>query len=119
MANLSELTFILWNAMSINNKEDEFDYFINNNKIDITLVTETWLKSNSKIKFINYDVIRSDSPRIVAGGVAIIINSRISYHILPQVNITGCDILLIKIQSEQNLTVGVVYVPPQFLILIV
>jgi len=119
MANLSELTFILWNATSINNKEDEFDYFINNNKIDITLVTETWLKSNSKIKFINYDVIRSDSPRIVAGGIAIIINSRISYHILPQVNITGCDILLIKIQSEQNLTVGVVYVPPQFLILIV
>jgi len=44
MANLSELTFILWNATSINNKEEEFDYFINNNKIDVAFVTETWLK---------------------------------------------------------------------------
>jgi len=64
-------------------------------------------KPNSKIRFINYDITRCDSPRIVAGGVALIINSRISYHIFPQV--IGCDILLIKIQSGLNLTVGVVY----------
>jgi len=112
MANLTELTFILWNATSINNKEDEFNYFINNNKVDIALITETWLNPNFKIKFTNYETIRCDSPRIVAGGVAIIINSRINYHILPQVDVTGCDILLIKIQSGLNLTVGVVYAPP-------
>jgi len=109
MANLSELTFILWNATSLNNKE-EFGYFINN--VGIAFVTETWVNPNSKISFVNYDVIRCDSPRIVTGGVALIINSRINYHMPPQVKVAGCDILLIKIQSGLNLTVEMVYVLP-------
>jgi len=112
MANLSELTFMLWNATSLNNKSQEFSYFINKNKIDVALVTETWLKSRINLNFVNYEIIRSDSPRQKAGGVAIIINKQIKFHILPQINITGCDILLIKIQSNINLTVGVVYAPP-------
>jgi len=33
MANLSELTFMLWNATSLNGKEEEFGYFINNKNI--------------------------------------------------------------------------------------
>jgi len=105
------LIFCLWNATSLNNKEEEFGYFINNNNVDVVLVTETWLKPNTNINFANYDVIRCDSPRIIAGGVAIIINTRIRYH-LPQVIISGCDLLLIKIQSRINLTVGVAYISP-------
>jgi len=43
----------------------------------------------------------------------VIINTRIRYHLLPQVNkISGCDLLLIKIQSGISLTVGVAYVSP-------
>jgi len=104
---------MLWNATSLNGKEKEFDYFINNNNIDIALVTKTWLNPKTNLNFVNYDIIRSDSPRIIADGVAIIINARIKYHILPQINIAGCDILLIKIQSglKLNLTIGMIYVP--------
>jgi len=112
MTNLSELIFCLWNATSLNNKIEEFGYFINNNNVDVAMVTETWLKPNSNINFVNYDVIRCNFLRIIAGGVAIIINTRIRYHLLPQINISGCDILLIKIQSEISSTVGVVYVSP-------
>jgi len=65
MANLSELIFMLWNAMSLNGKQEEFGYFIknNNNNIDIALVTETWLNPKINLNFVNYDVIRSDFPR--------------------------------------------------------
>jgi len=34
---------MLWNSTSLNNKYEEFSYFINKNKIDVALVTETWL----------------------------------------------------------------------------
>jgi len=57
MANLSELTFMLWNATSLNNKEHELTYFINNNNIDVVLITETWLNSQSKISIVNYEII--------------------------------------------------------------
>jgi len=105
---------MLWNATSLNNKDQELrTYFINKNKIDVALVTETWLNSQINLNIVSYEVIRSDSPRHNAGGVAIIINEQIKFHILPQINIAGCDVLLIKIQSNINLTVGVIYVPPK------
>jgi len=104
---------MLWNATSLNSKEEKFGYFINNNNnIDVALITETWLKPQTNLNFVNYDIIRSDSPRIIAGGIAIIINTQIKFHILSQINIAGCDILLIKIQSDINLTIGVIYVSP-------
>jgi len=103
---------MLWNATSLNNKEDEFSYFINNNNIDIALITETWLNPLTKVNFTNYDIIRMDSPRIIAGGVAIVIDKQIKYSFLPQIDFAGCNILLIKIQSGLNLTVGIIYAPP-------
>jgi len=103
---------MLWNATSINGKEDEFGYYINNKNIDIALITETWLKSHSKINFSNYDIIRSDSTRNNAGGVAIVVNTKLKFHTLPPINISECEITLIKLQSGINLTVGVIYVPP-------
>jgi len=57
MANLSEITFMLWNATSLNNKEHELTYFINNNNIDVVLVTETWLNPRTNINFVNYEII--------------------------------------------------------------
>jgi len=114
MANLSEITFMLWNATSLNNKEHELTYFINNSNIDVVLVTETWLNPRTNINFVNYEIIRSDSPRRNnVGGVAIIINKQLKFHILPQVTIDRCDVLLIKIQSNVGLTVGVIYAPPK------
>jgi len=113
MANLSELTLMLWNATSLNGKDEEFTYFINNNNVDVALVTETWLNSQTNLKIVNYEIIRSDSPRIIAGGVAIIIKKQLKFYTLPQIKIAGCDIVLIKIQSNLNMTVGVIYVPPK------
>jgi len=40
---------MLWNATSLNGKEEEFGYFINNKNIDIALVTETWLNPKTNL----------------------------------------------------------------------
>jgi len=45
---------MLWNATSLNNKNQELTYFINNNNIDVVLVTETWLNSQTNINIVNY-----------------------------------------------------------------
>jgi len=79
---MSELTFMLWNATSLHNKTHEFNYFINNNNINVALVTETWLNSQINPHIINYHLVRSDSQR-KGGGVAIVINKQIKYYILP------------------------------------
>jgi len=113
MAKLSELTFMLWNATSINGKEEELGYFISNKNIDIVLITETWLNTQTKLNLANYDIIRADSVRKNAGGVAILINTQLKFHTLPKISIPECDITLIKITSGINLTVGVIYVPPK------
>jgi len=76
-------------------------------------VIETWLNSQINLNFLNYEVIRSDSTCKKSGGVAIIINKQIQFHTLAQINIAECDILLIKLLSNINLTVGVIYVPPK------
>jgi len=104
---------MLWNATSLINKANELNYFIDKNNIDIALITETWLNIQTKLNFLNYEIIRSDSTRNKAGGVAIIINKQIKFHTVAQVNIAGCDLLLIKLLSNINITVGVIYIPPK------
>jgi len=101
---------MLWNATSLNSKTNELNYFINKN-IDIALVTKTWLNSQINLNFLNYEIIRSDTTRNKPGGVAIIVNKQIKFHTLAYINLAECDILLIKLLSNINLTVGVIYVP--------
>lgn len=49
--NKSKLKICLWNATSINGKELELNYFLINNKIDIAIITETWLNPNIRLTF--------------------------------------------------------------------
>jgi len=80
--NVSNFKICLWNATSLNDKYIELSYFLNTNKVDIALIMETWLQSRTNLNFLNYDIIRRDSLRVRAGGLAIIINRSIKYHIL-------------------------------------
>jgi len=66
-------------------KKQEFDYFLNKNEVHITLVTETWLHSYTN-NYYNYDIIRCNSPCIVSEDLAIIVNTRVEYHILSNIN---------------------------------
>lgn len=76
------------------------------------MIVETWLDPSRTMSFPGYDVVRRDSPRIIAGGVAIIINKNINYAILPCVDIPGAELLLIEVLSTPSYIVGAIYVAP-------
>lgn len=87
------LRIIFWNAKSISNKIIELEYFLNQNKIDIICISETWLKQYQNISIQNYTVYRKDrsitslanNNRNVGGGVAIAVRNGISHNLLPDI----------------------------------
>lgn len=108
----SDIKICLWNATSINNKDIEFSYFLHSNNIDIAIVTETWLNPNTKLYFSNYNIIRLDSPRVIAGGVAIIIKNSIKFNTFPSPKLSIGEVLLVNINAGVNLIIGAIYIPP-------
>lgn len=78
-----QLKVMIWNAQSIHKKRHEFFYFLRENSIDISLVSETHLNSDLKCFHPDYLTYRLD--RICdhsAGGVAIFIKRGIKHKLL-------------------------------------
>lgn len=94
-----KLKICLWNATSLTGKELELNNFLVNRKFDIALINETWFNPVNIINFCNYNMVRQDVSRIIAGGVAILIHKELKFNTLPLVVISGCEILLIKFVS--------------------
>lgn len=92
----------------LKNKDSEFSYFLHSNNIDIAIITETWLRPETKLNFTDYEIVRHDS----AGGLAIIIKKSLQFYILPSVDINNCEMLMIKLKSNVDLTIGAIYISP-------
>ena len=80
------LSFLCWNARSLNNKTDGTMIFMANNNIDIAFVTETWLSdrnnvTTSAIKAHGFDIIHSFRTDQRGGGTAIIF--RVVHRVSP------------------------------------
>lgn len=71
-------TIAVWNACNIKSKIPELTNFVYKHKLDAVLVTETHATPSTKIKIPNYTTYRKDRLHHRGGGVAIIINNRIS-----------------------------------------
>lgn len=71
----TQVKFMLWNARSIRGKISEYFDFLMENKIDISMVTETWLEKNDKFAHPSYKCFRIDRPNRRGGGVALVINN--------------------------------------------
>ena len=66
-----ELSFILLNARSLNNKLQDFQAMVYSKDLDIVIVTETWLTPTVLDKEIlprDYDIYRRDRPTDRRGG---------------------------------------------------
>ena len=65
---------LIVNSRSIVRKIDELEYYSNEYKIDIIIVTETWLSDNIPSEAVNisgYTLIRKDRVNGLGGGCAI------------------------------------------------
>lgn len=108
---MNKLKIINWNATSILHKKEEIEEFLERNKIDIALVTETWLKPEVKFKLKKYHVYRRD--RIShGGGVAILIKKGIPHEPTKPEILQDLEIVVYKIKTNPPLYIGAAYNPP-------
>lgn len=94
---------VIWNARGIRHKQIEFFDFLQRNKIDIALITETWLTSDIRFSHVNYACYRQDRESVIGGGVAILINKNIKHSIAHMPKLDVIEALCVEINVENSL----------------
>ncbi|CAH0714609.1 unnamed protein product, partial [Brenthis ino] len=95
--NEHKLNIIQWNAQNLRPKLTEFGLLLNQEKIHIAIVSETWLDPNSFLAISGYKIFRSDR-RDGYGGVAIIVHWSIKAQQLPfNIENSGIECVYVKI----------------------
>lgn len=108
--NLS-LKFLQINIKSLKSNLNEFNNFIVKEKIDICLVSETWIKDiEPSIKNFNLVTNNRDDGY---GGVALVINKKIEYKVIKIPNLKVVELVTIETQNTtENFIVSSGYIPP-------
>lgn len=85
-------------------------------RIDVALISETHLTSQSRITIPNYNIYRTDHPDDTAhGGAAIIIKRTLKQHIHSQTQFNHMQATAVTVQCKLvKLTLASVYCPPRF-----
>lgn len=111
-----DIRIAIWNANGLSNRRQEVELFLNQNKIDILLISETHFTSKTYFFIKGYKLINTNHPDDLArGGSAILIKSNIKFKVLNNVQEKSIQMTLIEINYEnQSLVVGSVYIPPRY-----
>ena len=116
-------TILNINARSLPNKMDELTTVLDQQHVDIAIITETWLKEdieNSTINIHNYNLIRNDRSKPnkkQGGGVCIYIKTNIDHKVWKNIS-TEIETLWITVHPHKMprkcpiLILGAVYHPP-------
>nr|CAH7717452.1 unnamed protein product [Callosobruchus chinensis] len=114
MVNKKEkLSFFHINVRSLQGKLDDTKNVLNNNRIDILAIGETWLDSRIETTFVNidgYTFLRRDRGSR-GGGVGLYISNSLKFKIIP--SSSDIEQLWVSIHtSMRDIICGVVYRPP-------
>ena len=91
---------IFWNAHSLLANLSEFKVYLYCLKPAIAFISETWLKSNKTISFINYNQVRLDRQGRSGGGILFLIRKDISYSNIPLNVYTNGSLEVLGIRVE-------------------
>ena len=107
------VNILQWNAQSLRPKLTEFELLLNQEKIHIAIVSETWLDPNSYLRISGYQIYRLDRSDGY-GGVAVIIHWSIKAQQQQlRVNNAGIELLHVKLFNCGNVeNIVSVYCPP-------
>lgn len=112
----SKLKVVMWNSRSLKSKVSEFSNFLNFHKIDIALISETWLNPSIKISIPDFQIYRNDRNSNSShphGGVAICVRKNLVHFQCNSVNLNSIENIFIKVPFENsNLSIGSIYCPP-------
>ncbi|GFX37015.1 nucleic-acid-binding protein from transposon X-element [Trichonephila clavipes] len=106
------LKVISWNADSIINKIQEFEFFINSQDPDVIALQETRLRPCHNLNLPNYKTYRTDRLTHRGGGTAVLIKSSIPHHVL-DIKTHSLENTTIAIEGERNITISSIYRPPR------
>ena len=110
------LRIALWNANGLQNHKEEIKLFLNQNKIDVMLISETHVTSRSHFTVPGYDTCLTNHPADKAhGGTAILIKSHIAYAELPRYATPELQATIINVQGpHRSITIASTYCPPRY-----
>ena len=103
-----------WNANSVNNKIVELYEFLNQQHIQLSCISETFLNPNQHLlSHPDYNIYRFDRTQNSRGGVAIIVNKSLNHQLLPNVNlkIIECISVEVKLMNHSKTIFHSVYLP--------
>ena len=98
------------NANGIKSNFSELKDFMKNHAIDIMLINETKVNSNTKFFVPGYNVIRKDRFKGQGGGVLIFIHADLKYT---EIDINTKSIETVTIKLNDNIDIASAYNPPQ------
>lgn len=102
-----------WNARGLRNKTGEVELLLDEFKIDILLVCETFLKPSNKIKIRGYNCYREDRSDRAGGGVALVIKSTIQHNQIQLPAFLNIEAVGIELKLHQKTyTIISCYNPP-------
>lgn len=111
-----DLRLATWNANGILNRKLELEIFLQTQKIDVCLISETHLTNQSYLNIKGYMIYHTSHPDNQAkGGSAVIIKNSISHYEDRHIQSAEIQLTLVGIKAlKQNLIVGAVYYPPRY-----
>jgi hypothetical protein len=109
---------VLWNANGFAQHADEVKTYIQNQKVDIMLISESHFTMKSYIKIPNYMIYDTQHPDGTAhGGIVIIIKNGIKHHLHGHYNLAHLQATSVTIDDWIGpLTIAAVYCPPKHII---
>lgn len=99
-----------WNCQSVRNKRSELSLFAEKNKIDIILLSETWLSKTADFFIPSFECYRVDRSH---GGVAILIKHSIPHSSVRLISLEYAEAVFVKIHdSNGDFSIGAIYCSP-------
>ena len=110
-----QLKIVLWNANGLAQHTAEVKHYLQNQTVDIMLISETHFTMRSYFKIPNYTIYDTQHPDGTAhGGTAVIIKNGIKHHLHGQYNLEHLQATSVTIEDWVGpLTIAAVYCPPK------
>ena len=89
------LCLVCWNADGVRGRKLELEHFLGQRRVDICLLSETFLNPGEGFRFANYVCHRTDRPT-ARGGTAILVRRDIQHHSVPVPGLTQLEATAIQ-----------------------
>ncbi|ERL90583.1 hypothetical protein D910_07930 [Dendroctonus ponderosae] len=104
---------VFWNANSLYPKRYEFEGYLRENDVDIALILETFLQTQTLFQINNYKIYRNDRANSRGGGTAIIVKNSISHSPNPPIANTSIEHTSVTLNMENSqILIISAYKPP-------